>query len=114
LSPITCWEYNTVINKKGENMPSPLPNQTQPGHTTTAGQTMSSSPKRNMPVMTFDTMLDEIMDGKKVRSKAWLPEDYAVMENDQLKIYKQGFAKGRLDNWIISRGDIEACDWVLI
>lgn len=63
-----------------------------------------------VPTMDFPAAIGEIKGGKKVRRITWPEADYGCMDEGWLKV----FTNGRLNRWLISDGDMEAQDWVVL
>jgi len=62
--------------------------------------------------MGFPEAIREIIDGKKVTRKEWNDERvYGVLNGDILSITKKD---GSYFQWIVSIGDLEASDWIII
>ena len=60
--------------------------------------------------MSFPTAIKEIKNGKKVTRVSWPKEDYGVLEDGWLMI----FTNGKLQKWLVSDGDFEGEDWILV
>lgn len=60
--------------------------------------------------MSFLDALEKIQDGKFVARVSWGNEDYCFMKDEYLSI----FTKGKEHQWIISLGDMEGQDWVIV
>jgi hypothetical protein len=61
--------------------------------------------------MSFDEALSFVLEGRKITRLSWQdPETYGLLNGETLSIMIQG----KLNNWIVVVGDIEANDWVIV
>jgi len=60
--------------------------------------------------MDFPDAIRQIMDGKKVTRVSWGNEDYGFLKDEWLTL----FTKGANHTWLISQGDLEGNDWVVL
>lgn len=62
-------------------------------------------------MLSFSQAIDEIMAGKKVTRLEWDTNDeYCFEQGEMLSIYRNG----KVHQWLVSRGDIEANDWYVM
>lgn len=65
------------------------------------------------PTLTFGECLDQLLLGRKGRRLEWEDKEvYIIIQNEQLMIFRTDDKK--LHPLIVSTGDIEGMDWVLI
>ena len=60
--------------------------------------------------MDFPDAVKEIKGGKKVRRITWPDTDYGCMDEGWLKV----FTNNKLSRWLVSDGDMEAQDFVVL
>jgi len=61
--------------------------------------------------LSFYDALKELISGKKMTRLEWGDvTEYGFIEGTYLKIHKGG----KIHNWIVSEGDIQATDWVIM
>ncbi len=60
--------------------------------------------------MDFPDAIRQIIQGKKVARVSWGNTDFGVLEKEYLSI----FTKGSLHTWLVSQGDLEGQDWVVV
>ena len=101
----TQKEYNEVGNKMGciiedEHVEEKLINEG-----------MSPTP-RKIKEMNFPDAIKEIIAGKKITKLEWCNKEiYGVLEDEILVLWKED---GKKYQWIISEGDLQGEDWVVI
>lgn len=62
-------------------------------------------------LLTFAEAVDQIMLGNKVTRLEWdTNEEYCLEHGEMLSIYRNG----QTHQWLISRGDVMASDWVVM
>lgn len=62
-------------------------------------------------LMDFPQAMQAVYSGEKVTKLEWdNREDYGRLRNDMLMIYRDG----KWYNWLISLGDMEGDDWVVL
>lgn len=79
-------------------------------------KTISTSPlpkkKDGKKLMSFSEIIMEVFSGKKITKLEWNSKEiYGMMKNDVLMLHK---ADGKDYHWILSKGDIEGNDWVVL
>ncbi|KKK89312.1 hypothetical protein LCGC14_2734400, partial [marine sediment metagenome] len=52
----------------------------------------------------FKSVIDFLLDGERVRSRAWPNKDYGYFKNNILTLYRDGVEF----SWILSEGDLQA------
>jgi len=60
--------------------------------------------------MDFPDAIRLIIQGKKLARVSWGNDDYGVLDKEWLCI----FTKGKLNTWLVSQGDMEGQDWVVV
>lgn len=60
--------------------------------------------------MSFFDALRKIQEGKSVQRVSWGNNDYCFLKEGTLNI----FTKGNVHSWIISDGDMEGEDWIVV
>ena len=63
-------------------------------------------------VMDFPDAMRQVIDGKKVTRKAWGNEDCIFLHVERLHLRKGG--DGSMHQLLVSAGDMEATDWVVV
>ena len=73
---------------------------------------MTPMPKVQGKPMTMDfpDAIREIMAGKKVARVEWGNNDYGLLKGEWLTI----FTKGKFSTWLVSQGDLEGQDWIVL
>lgn len=72
---------------------------------------VSASPIPEPKLLDFYEALKYVNVGKRITRKEWNnPEIYGFLQNSLVKIYQTG----KIDNWIVSVGDLTAEDWQVI
>lgn len=67
--------------------------------------------RKQVKELDFYEALKEVMNGGRITRIEWGDSQiYGVLEGEYLKI----FIDGELKNWILSEGDINATDWIVI
>ena len=70
------------------------------------------SGKDDRDKMDFYSAVEEMLAGRKVTKQEWGSDSYyGFMKDDLLKLRK---SDGKTFDWIISRGDIEGTDYIII
>jgi len=68
-----------------------------------------AAPKQQ-EVMTFQQAVKPLIDGKRIARLEWpKKEEYGVLQDGYLKIYREG----KMHNWLVSDGDLMGEDWVI-
>lgn len=71
---------------------------------------VAMSPTSPVVVKTdFPGAIREIMNGKKMRRESWPAGEYGALEDGLLMIHKNG-----VHRWIVTSGDFEGQDWVVV
>ena len=84
---------------------SPLPNPTTPVEA-------SPIPEKKIKSMNFGDAMKEVALGKKISKIEWKDINYyGVLDGEILKLHKPD---GNLHSWIISLGDLDGDDYILI
>ena len=84
-----------------------------PTPSTPIPETMSPviSPKGTAIQMDFPDAMREIMAGHTITRLSWdSNEEYCLVKNGILSI----FTKGALHSWLVSDGDMQGTDWVVL
>jgi hypothetical protein len=67
--------------------------------------------KDETPMLTFPQAMEALIDGKKATKKEWDNEEsYGIMKEGYLIIHKDG----KDHQWLVSQGDMEGKDYVII
>lgn len=72
----------------------------------TPSPTVQSKPQ----TMSFPDAIHQIINGKKVARVSWGNDDYGLLKDEWLTIS----TKGALHTWLVSQGDLEGNDWVIV
>lgn len=88
---------------------------------TTAEPESYLTPIRRNPgesiTMSFPDAMAQIIAGKKVRRLDWTNDtDHGLLKDGWLKVYttKEGDSKQDYHSWLVSDGDMEAADWIVM
>lgn len=60
--------------------------------------------------MPFPEAIKAVMGGKKIQRLEWPKEEYGVLENSFLSIFRNG----KIHIWQVSEGDLLGIDWVVV
>jgi hypothetical protein len=64
------------------------------------------------PTLTFPEAMTEVSLGKKIHKLEWKDKEYyGILEDEKLKLHKPD---GKTYDWIISEGDLNGDDWVIV
>ena len=73
---------------------------------------ISPKPKEEIKMLSFTDAMYQISIGKKVHKLEWKDKEfYGFMQSDMLSIHK---ADGKTHQWILSTGDIQGDDYIVI
>lgn len=73
---------------------------------------MSPMPKTIKVGIDFPSAIRGIIDGKKITKLEWQNESiYGILKEERLKLHKED---GKFYDWILSQGDLEGEDWIII
>jgi hypothetical protein len=73
---------------------------------------MSPVPKKNNAVTySFIDALKELISGRRITRLEWATNDeYGILKDEWLMIFRNG----KYHQWLVSKADMEAIDWVLL
>lgn len=60
--------------------------------------------------MDFPEAIRKVINGKRVARESWDNVDYGLLKNEWLTI----FTKGEFRTWLVSQGDMEGNDWIVL
>lgn len=75
-------------------------------------ENLTPNPKGQSRAMTmsFFDALKKIQAGKMVKRISWGNQDYCLLKDTFLMIFRNG----KFHNWIINDGDMEGQDWIIV
>lgn len=78
-----------------------------------AEQTLTPMPRKQGEsiTMSFPDAIRQIINGKKVRRISWeIESDHGLLKDGWLTIH----TKGSFHTWLVSDGDLEGNDWIVV
>lgn len=102
-NPENLPTLDELVNKDKEEKPAMSPTQNDEG------------PKQEM--MTFSKAMEQVRQGQKVRRSEWEDKKiYASMKDGRLKLHtiKEGQKEYGFHEWVISDGDINGEDYLIV
>ncbi len=78
--------------------------------------TTSPVPKKNKVIIySFTEALAELIKGRRITRLEWGTNDeYGIMRDGWLMIFRNGKEGLKFYQWIVSQADMEAIDWILL
>ena len=78
----------------------------------TEGEILTPLPRKQGQSLTMDfpDAIREVLKGNRITRIEWGNKDYGFMKDEWLTI----FVSGKFHTWLISAGDMEANDWIVV
>ncbi len=73
----------------------------------------NTSPVGIAKPVSFGTAMDAVAEGLKVRRPDWPAEEYGILKDGYLTIFRKDGKRLMQHRWIVNDGDVLATDWVI-